>query len=87
MISHFISAVVSVVSFQLKADSSSSSVYRNSDKTAMNKAQLLMGHGDSYGLMIGPPSVRGLSGPKIRIWGTRHPASSHLLEMRAAICG
>jgi len=54
MISDFIGQL-SVVSFQLKACSSSSSVYRNRNETAMNRVQLFKTHVDSSGLMNGPP--------------------------------
>ena len=69
------------------------------DKTAMNGAQLLMTHGDSSELMIGPPATPQGSGnteeharrsswfPRSQNRDLGHPASSHLLEMRAAICG
>jgi hypothetical protein len=46
----------SVHSSQFKIYSLSSSVYRNRDKTAMNRAQLLKAQDDSLGLMSGPPA-------------------------------
>jgi hypothetical protein len=56
MISDFMGQL-SVLSFQLKIYSLSSSVYRNRNETAMNRAQLLMAQDDSSGLMSGPPAT------------------------------